>query len=342
MTSPDSPVDRAPGSRLGYLARAALTLNILVGLISVLGDDRLPEIILQVSLAAFLVSMALNIVASIVLPAVVSFVSAKQTSVSMSLVMFIVINFTIRFYTLILPRASATAVRWFKYRAAGTGASAATLVVLEKVVQVFSYGAIAALFMVVERQALGRAAPVVLTIAAGLVLISGIGLIALFTDRIDFALARLGFVTRIPWIGTTIHRLIDAVVSQRGRPPWQVVSLIFWNALGYAFFVASAWVIAHEFGIAVSVSALAWIRGLVFLGTLIPITIAGAGIREAGFVGFLSSYGVDESTALAFALALLGVQMAIGAIGGLLELASSISKKPDLQLQPGQAPHGKQ
>ena len=191
VTAPDLPVDRAPTSRLGYLARAALTLIILVGLISVLGDDRLPETLLQVSLAAFLASMALNIVASIVLPAVVSFVSAKQTSVSMSLGKFIVINFTIRFYTLILPRASATGVRWLKYRAAGTGASAAALVVLEKLVQIFSYGAIAALFMIIERQALGGAAPVVLAIAAGLVLISGVGLIALFTDRIDFALAQI-------------------------------------------------------------------------------------------------------------------------------------------------------
>ena len=144
-------------------------------------------------------------------------------------------------------------------------------------------------------------------------------------------------MTRIAWIGPLIDRLVAAVISQRGRPPWQVVSLTFWNALGYAFFVASAWVIAHEFGIAVSVAALAWIRGLVFLGTLIPITIAGAGIREAGFVGFLSIYGVDESTALAFALALLGVQMAIGAVGGLLELASYVSKKPDPRRQPGVA-----
>lgn len=312
---------------LGYAGRVALTLLILIGLISILGDDRLPEVISEVSLAAFVASLLLNLVASIVLPAVVSFVSAKRTALSIGVGRFVLINLTIRFYTLILPRASATGVRWLKYRAAGTGADAAALVVLEKLVQIFTYAALAAVFMLVERSALGSAAPAVLLVAALLVLVSGVGLIALLTDRIDPALAKLGFVTRIPWIGQLFERLTSAVIAQRGRPPRQVVSLILWSALGYAFFVASAWVIAEELGIAVSLAALAWIRGLVFLGTLIPITIAGAGIREAGFVGFLSIYDVDQSTALGFALALLGVQIAIGAIGGLLELASSLGEK---------------
>jgi hypothetical protein len=103
--------------------------------------------------------------------------------------------------------------------------------------------------------------------------------------------------------------------------------LALWTALGYAFFVASAWVIAQSLGIDVSVAALSWIRGLVFLGTLLPITIAGAGIREAGFVGFLSVYDTDATTALGLALALLAVQIAIGAIGGLLELIGVFARR---------------
>lgn len=325
---------------LGYAARVGLTVIILVGLISILGDDRLPDILRQVSLAAFAVSMGLNIVASIVLPGVVSFISAKRTAISISLVKFILINFTIRFYTLILPRASATGVRWLKYRAAGTGASAAALVVLEKLVQIFSYALIAAIFVLVEYRSLDSGAPTLVAIAMALVLVSGVGLTAMFTDRLDGPLARMGFVTRIPWIGPLIERLAEAIIAQRGRPPIQVVSLIAWNVLGYAFFVASAWVIAQELAIDVSVAALAWIRGLVFLGTLIPITIAGAGIREAGFVGFLSFYSIEDSTALGFALALLGVQIAIGAIGGLLDLSSALGRRSRDGRQPEVARHG--
>lgn len=311
--------------RTGYIAQVSLTFIILIGLMSILGDDRLVDIIRQVSPAAFLTSMALNVVASIFLPAVVSSISAKKTAVSIGLARFVAINFMIRFFTLILPRASATGVRWFKYRTAGTGASAAALVVLEKLVQIFTYAAVAAAFLIVERHQLGGAAPAALAVAGALVAASGIGLVALLSDGVDPLLARLGFLTNVRWIGGPLRRLVEAVKSQRGRRPAQIASLALWSAAGYAFFVASAWVIAQELGIEVSIAALAWIRGLVFLGTLIPITIAGAGIREVGFVGFLSLYDIDQSTALGFALALLGVQLAIGAIGGLLQLGSTLS-----------------
>jgi uncharacterized membrane protein YbhN (UPF0104 family) len=276
-----------------------------------------------------------------VLPAVVSYLSAKRTEVQIGLVRFIVINFTIRFYTLILPRASATGVRWLKYRKAGTGAAAAALVVLEKLVQIFTYAAVAATFVFFERRSLGGAGPAVVAIAAALVIASGAGLVALLTDRIDPLLRMFGFVTRLPLVGPFAKRLVAAVVAQRGWPPRAVAALAAWSVVGYGFFVASAWVIADQLAIDVSLPALAWIRGLVFLGTLIPITIAGAGIREAGFVGFLSIYDVDRSTALGFALALFGVQIAIGFLGGLLELAGAVFERRDRN-QRSEVAHGQE
>jgi len=329
MTDDAPAVDRSAWA--GYAIRAALTLVILGGLITILGDERLPGIVAEVAIGAFVASFLLNVIASIVLPAVVSYLSAKRTEVEIGLMRFVVINFTIRFYTLILPRASATGVRWLKYRKAGSGAAAAALVVLEKLVQVFTYAVVAATFVFIERDALGGAGPAVVAIAAALVLASGVGLAALFTDRIDPLLRPLGFITRLPLIGPLAERVVSAVVSQRGWPPREIAALAGWSAVGYGFFVASAWVIADQLAIDVSVPALAWIRGLVFLGTLIPITIAGAGIREAGFVGFLSIYGVDKSTALGFALALFGVQIAIGTVGGLLELTGSLFNRSDRQ-----------
>ena len=216
MTDDAPAADRSAWA--GYAVRAALTLVILAGLITILGDERLPEIVAEVAIGAFVASFLLNVTASIVLPAVVSYLSARRTEVEIGLVRFVVINFTIRFYTLILPRASATGVRWLKYRKAGTGAAAAALVVLEKLVQVFTYAVVAAAFVFVERQALGSAGPAIVAIAAALVLASGVGLVALFTDRIDPMLRPFGFVTRLPLIGPLAERVVSAVVSQRGWP----------------------------------------------------------------------------------------------------------------------------
>lgn len=314
-------------SRLRYAARLALTVVILAGLFTMLGTDDLSDVIGRVGIVPFLVSGLINIGASIVLPAVVSRVSVRRTGLDLGLGKLVVINFTIRFYTLILPRAAATGMRWLKYRAAGTGGEAAALVVLEKLVQIFIYAISAALFVALEAATLDSATGPLLLIAALLIVPSGIGLAAVFTDRLDSVLGLFTFATRIPVVGRAAEVVASAVVTQRGMRVRQLLSIGGWSVIGYALFVLSAAVIASELDVGVSLVALAWIRGLVFLGTLIPITIAGAGVREAGFVGFLRLYDVPDATALGFALVLLGVQIAIGAVGGLIELAGWIKRR---------------
>ena len=78
--------------------------------------------------------------------------------------------------------------------------------------------------------------------------------------------------------------------------------------------------LAQDLELGVSIYAMAWIRSLVFLLTLIPITVGGIGVREAAFVGFLQLYGVPAAEALAFSFVVLAIQLAIGALGGGLEL----------------------
>ncbi len=313
--------------RLVFALRVVLTLAILVALVAVLGDDRIPEVLRRIGPIAFLASMALNIVASIILPAAVSYVSAKDTGLSLGLPRLVLINFTIRFYTLVLPRASATGVRWIKYRSRGTGSSAAALVVLEKAIQVFIYAGLATLFVLIEADALGSAFVPIVSAAVALALASGAGLAALFTDRLDGVLRLFGFVTRLPMVGAFLQRLVDTVIAQRNRPHHHVLLIALFTAVSFGFFVASASIIANDLDVAIALTALAWIRGLVFLGTLLPITIAGAGIREAGFVGFLSIYGIARPDALGVALGLLGVQIAIGSVGGVLELVNMVKQR---------------
>lgn len=314
-------------SRLHYLARLALTVVILLGLFTILGTDDLPSVISSVGLAPFLASALINIGASIVLPAIVSRISVRRTGLDLGLGQLIVINFTVRFYTLILPRAAATGMRWLKYRAAGTGGEAAALVVLEKLVQIFVYAISAALFVAVESATLGRATGPLLLLASLLILPSGVGLAAVFTNRLDGVLRRFAFAARLPWVGRGVKLVTSAVVTQRGMRLRQILSIGGWSLVGYTLFVLAAAVIATELDIGISLAALAWIRGLVFLGTLIPVTIAGTGVREVGFVGFLSLYDVPDATALGFALVLLGVQISIGAIGGLIELGGWIGRR---------------
>jgi hypothetical protein len=79
-------------------------------------------------------------------------------------------------------------------------------------------------------------------------------------------------------------------------------------------------------GWGLSLPALGWIRSIVFVITLIPISIAGMGVRELGFVELLTLYDTPRPDALAFALLLFSIQLLIGAVGGCLELARHFSR----------------
>jgi len=72
-------------------------------------------------------------------------------------------------------------------------------------------------------------------------------------------------------------------------------------------------------GIDISIYALAWIRAIIMLMALVPVTIAGLGIREVGFIVFLELYGVPKSSAFAFSLLLFFQHIIIASIGLLNE-----------------------
>jgi uncharacterized membrane protein YbhN (UPF0104 family) len=70
---------------------------------------------------------------------------------------------------------------------------------------------------------------------------------------------------------------------------------------------------------------------LVALASYFPLTVAGAGAREAAFVALCRLLGVPEATALAAALSLFGCQLLVAAVGGVLHLLKPLrDPKPNV------------
>ena len=65
-------------------------------------------------------------------------------------------------------------------------------------------------------------------------------------------------------------------------------------------------------------------RAIMGVAFIVPIAVAGIGLREVGFVGLLGIYGIGTDDAVAFSLANFGVQLAIAAVGGLVELLRAV------------------
>ena len=95
--------------------------------------------------------------------------------------------------------------------------------------------------------------------------------------------------------------------------------LIAWTmVLGVAFqflTITASWLIAQSLGADVSFSLLAVAAPMVLLATVLPISIAGFGVREGSYVVLLGAAGVSHTDATLISL-LTGVSLAAASLGG--------------------------
>ena len=83
--------------------------------------------------------------------------------------------------------------------------------------------------------------------------------------------------------------------------------------------------LARSVAIDISYLDIGWVRGVVALATVLPLSIAGGlGMREASMVALLHTLGVSPERALAYSLLILGQNILLGLVGGMLEAAESM------------------
>lgn len=80
-----------------------------------------------------------------------------------------------------------------------------------------------------------------------------------------------------------------------------------WSALSFALVVASNFLLAQSLGLPLSPLEVAGISALASLAALIPITLFGAGTRDAALIVLLAGLGIGRSDALAYSTLLLAL-----------------------------------
>jgi len=109
---------------------------------------------------------------------------------------------------------------------------------------------------------------------------------------------------------------------------WQVyakqgkilLASVFYGLVYQIFSIAITMVIAYSFNLSISFIDWCWIWAILSLVLFLPITVAGLGLREGTLVGILGTFGVKPEIALALSFSLLGLQVALAILGGLIEL----------------------
>jgi hypothetical protein len=95
-----------------------------------------------------------------------------------------------------------------------------------------------------------------------------------------------------------------------------VAASVLAHLLGTAMYLS----LARALGLEIGLAAIGWVRAAILLATLLPVSIAGLGVREAAAVLLLAPHGIGNAAALAFALLVFAVsELAMVALGGLFE-----------------------
>lgn len=330
---------RAP-SRWKVLLKVVIAASLLLVTVRTFGDASVPDTIQSIGVLAFLIGALFHLAASILIPAIVTSRSLQTSPLQLSLPALFRINLSIRFYSMTLPSASSTAIRFYKYQRQGSKQDALATLLIEKAIQLSVYSSAGTAILLADGWNGGARLPALVGLGS-VSLLTVLMLVAMLTKLGPTVVARLQH-SRLPrFLGRSAPRLARLARSFEsfGKLEFRtVVTLFLWTLLSFALFVSSALVIAEALDLEVSFATLAWMRGFVFLLTQLPITLGGIGVREAGFVGLLAAEGIDHAAALAFSLALLAIQVALGITGGLIELSETLRRRrqPDpVASQPG-------
>jgi hypothetical protein len=110
------------------------------------------------------------------------------------------------------------------------------------------------------------------------------------------------------------------------RKPWRLLASFLLALVFHALCVAIQWLLGQGLHIALTWGEWAIVYAGVSLLVLLPISIAGIGLREGGYVGVLALFGIASGSALAISFAVFGFTLLGAAIGGALEACAALRR----------------
>lgn len=222
----------------------------------------------------------------------------------------------VQFYALFLPGALAGGgATWLKYLEHGADASAAaSTVVINRAV---------ALLMLVPVVSLGfaldpriGALPPLLTLC----LIVACVLCAVLIWHPWPGGARMTVVGRGRW-RATIAALAGRLAVFHGMPAGDKATVLVGAVVCELGNVVAMWAFARAVNTPVDFVTVLWMRGLLQAALLLPLSIAGVGVREASLLGLGALVGVPAAAAVAWSFVILAGSTVVALVGGVLEAA---------------------
>ena len=245
----------------------------------------------------------------------------QHQDVDLTIARAFAINLITGFYGLILPGdMSAGIMRWHKLsKPSGKRAEVLAALVFLRLINstvILLFGIIALLIDNPFDNAVVSLAAI--AFLAGMIVIYS----SIFSERVAVRIERCfrdPFPGMAPFIWEKLRRVWSALAQYRVLSKSNLVKITSVSLLNLFSSIALFLILAKALHLTIPIIALVWIRAMVLIIQLIPVSIAGLGIREGALVFILPIYGISPPDAMAFSLLFFGLIIVIGLVGGILE-----------------------
>lgn len=121
------------------------------------------------------------------------------------------------------------------------------------------------------------------------------------------------------WMSGKLRATLQSLRAFQSLPASTITLMLLLSLLYHGLGILSFYLLGKAVGIHQSVFLMGWLRSLLMIIQLVPVSVAGLGIREASVVFILHNYGIPEVQALGLSFAVVGMMAVGGAVGGILE-----------------------
>ena len=300
--------------------KIGLSTALLAYCLTLVDLSRIPTILVDCNWKLLTGAFFLTLIGTIISKAIILKILLPSTS-STTTLRLISINLALRFYTMILPKAVVAGIRWNKYRKISDAHVALVIVSFEALLALTMSTIFALGFMFFEHSAV--VPPVLKSVTFCLLVLFFIASAILFfypqsplLDRFE-RLLNTASLTR--FAARLLEKWRESVTVLNFRESTRILPVLLVAALGHLTFLVGGYILFLAMQIEVSFAAVAWIRSAVFVLVSVPISFAGIGIRELGFISLFGLYGIDSSEIIVYALLALFLQSLIAVLGLLIE-----------------------
>ncbi|MCC6847106.1 MAG: flippase-like domain-containing protein [Deltaproteobacteria bacterium] len=131
------------------------------------------------------------------------------------------------------------------------------------------------------------------------------------------------------WWAAALARLRHALGAVARLSPGTLARILGLSIVAQIPGVCGYLALGRGLGLGVTFAAMAWVRSVVVLFTVLPISIGGLGVREGALVVTLAAYGVPAADALALSILVFATTiLAPGLVGGMLEGWRWLRRRP--------------